>query len=549
MVGLSVFSLLLRAEETSIVKSKNILQHLSTEQKIGQLFMVAAVADEQKSKLIMHHKSYRMDQEYIEKLIQEHHIGGLIFFGTSTPAKQKQMIEHYQQLSKIPLLIGQDLEWGLAMHLQQVTKLPYAMTLGAIEDNNLIYELGKEIGNQCKAIGVHINFAPVADVSNNPLNPVINYRSFGQDEKKVAQKAIAFMKGLQDAGIIACAKHFPGHGDTNIDSHVGLPCILHNKDRFNAIELYPFKKLIQEGVNSIMIAHLLVPAFDTTNLTSLSPIVITNLLKDNLGFSGLIITDALDMNGVIKNHEDGEIALQALRAGNDILLCPRNVPKAINKIKEALTNGTLTMQELDDHVQKILQIKQRIRNQASSQRDPDQLDTTYTYALKKKLYRAAITLAKNSNQVIPLTINNLHPIPLIQIGSKQQEQFATKLMQQQQIKLHIIRHDESEKNIMQLRQGLNDEETIIVSIHEMTQSVQNDYGITNTTKQLLNNLNKENKQIIVVIFGNPYSMQFFKDISAIIIAYEDEAETQIAAADVILGNLKPRGTLPVTIPL
>ncbi|MGB8367534.1 MAG: glycoside hydrolase family 3 N-terminal domain-containing protein [Candidatus Babeliales bacterium] len=527
--------------------SQNILTQLTVEQKIGQLFMVAAVADEQKSKSIMQRKPYRMDQEYVEKLIQDYHIGGLIFFGTSTPTKQKKVTEHFQHLSKIPLLIGQDLEWGLAMRLQQVTKLPYAMTLGAIADDNLIYELGKEIGNQCKAIGVHINFAPVADINTNPLNPIINCRSFGQDKNKVSSKAIAFMKGLQDAGIIACAKHFPGHGDTNVDSHEDLLSILHNKKRLYTTELYPFKELINQGVSAIMVAHLLVPSFDKHNPTSLSPTIVTHLLKKELNFSGLIITDALDMKGVTKNHRDGEIALHALLAGNDILLCPQNVLIAVEKIKKALASGELTMQELDEHVQKILQLKQWLKNHAIADRDPTQLNTSYTIELKKKLYEQAVTVAKNTKQLIPLKNNVQSPIQLIQIGSKQQEPFVKQLTQQQQITLHTICHNEPENNIIQLCQDLNNKETIIISIHWMSQSIQNSYGITDITKKLINNLSKKNKKIILVIFGNPYSIQFFKNISTIIFAYENEPEAQIAASNIILGNLKSVGVLPVKI--
>ena len=519
---------------------------LTLEQKIGQLFMVATVADEKENKDIIKQKQYRMDQEYIKMLIQDYHIGGIIFLGASNPEKQKRVTDRYQQISTIPLLIGRDLERGFAIALQNATHLPYAMTLGAITNNNLIYQVGKEIGRQCKVIGVNINFAPVVDINSNPLNPIINHRSFGQDKYTVARKATAFMHGLQDSGILACAKHFPGHGDTDIDSHLDLPRILHNKDRLDTLELYPFKKLIKQGVSSIMIAHLAIPALDKNNPSSISPTIVTKILRKKLAFEGLIITDALDMHALTNNYRVGEVELQALHAGNDILLCPHSVPHTVALIKQALNDGTFTMQQLDQHVQRILQVKHWIK-QNHLTKNLEKLHTTHTFELKRKLFQAAITMVQNEDQLIPLDTNIAHAIPIIQIGSRQLEPFTKKLGQHRQIKLHTISHDSSPKTINQICQELTNKNTIIISMHGMTKSVRNNYGITSSTKQLINKLNTANKQVILVIFGIPYSIKFFKDTPAIIAAYENDPEAQSAAADLLLGNLHPHGTLPIRI--
>lgn len=336
---------------------------LSFDQKIGQLFMVTAVADEEIAKICVYRKAYRIDKEYIEQLIKHYHIGGIIYLGKSDAEKQIARTIHFQELSTIPLLVGQDLEPGRVggTRLSEFFDFPSNQMLG-VADDDMTYQVGYDIGQCCKALGVHINFAPVADVNNNSANRVIGDRSFGDNQELVARKSILFMQGLRDAGIIACAKHFPGHGDTDVDSHVGLPVIAHDKRRLHAIELYPFKQLIAAHIPAIMIGHLEVPAFEEIkNLpSSLSKNIVTQLLQHEMGFSGLIITDALDMRGVTHYGTSGEIALRVLQAGNDVLLCCQDVPGAIAAIKQALIDGTLSEQELDQHVEKIIRVKEQL---------------------------------------------------------------------------------------------------------------------------------------------------------------------------------------------
>jgi len=284
--------------------------------------------------------------------------------GVSSPEKQAELTAYYQSISTTPLLIGQDLEPGRIMSARFPTLPPFpsAMELGAIGDEQIIYNIGKEIGTFCNKVGVNINFAPVADVNNNPNNIVIGDRSFGENPDHVAKKAATFMRGLQDAGVLACAKHFPGHGDTDVDSHHALPHIPHDRKRLDNVELYPFKQLIKKGIDAVMTAHLCVPALEPKkdNPTSLSYKVVTNLLRNELGFEGLIITDALDMQGVRTTHKPGETELRALLAGNDILLCPVDIPEAVDLIKQALVNGNLSHETLDQHVLRILLAKEQI---------------------------------------------------------------------------------------------------------------------------------------------------------------------------------------------
>lgn len=340
------------------------IKKLTLDEKIGQLFMVAAVADEETAKDIIEKKTYRLDKEYIEQLIKEYNIGGIIYLGKSDYKKQIARTEYFQTLSTIPLLIGQDLEPGRvgASRFPDFFSFPANQQLGILNDQEHTYQIGRAIGGLCKLLGVHINFAPVADVNNNPKNPVINDRSFGNNPSLVTQHAIVFARGLHDAGIIACAKHFPGHGDTDIDSHYNLPLIPYGQERLHAIELLPFKQLIAAGIPTIMIAHLEVPAFENQkNLpSSLSKKVVTNLLRNELGFTGLIITDALDMNSITKNYSNGQAELQALCAGNDILLCPIDVPAAVATIKQAIHDQYITEQEIDMHIEKILKVKQSL---------------------------------------------------------------------------------------------------------------------------------------------------------------------------------------------
>ncbi|MDP1744894.1 MAG: glycoside hydrolase family 3 N-terminal domain-containing protein, partial [Bacteroidota bacterium] len=303
----------------------SVFKTLTPEERIAQLFMVAAYSNKDKTHV-----------KEIKKLVDQYKIGGLIFF-QGGPLRQARLTNSYQFSAKVPLFIAIDAEWGLAMRLDSTTKFPRQMTLGAIQNDTLIYEMGAEIARQCTRLGMQINFAPVVDVNNNPLNPVISNRSFGENKYNVTRKAAMYMKGMQDNKVLANAKHFPGHGDTDSDSHKTLPTVNSSRERLDTLELYPFKELIAQGLGSMMVAHLFIPSLDTTlnQASTLSKKVVTGLLKDTLGFKGLIFTDALNMRGVSKFYKPGEVDVKALIAGNDVLLFPEDVPTAIKQIKSA----------------------------------------------------------------------------------------------------------------------------------------------------------------------------------------------------------------------
>ena len=322
----------------------SVMNTLQPDERIGQLFTVAAFSNKDS----LHVKE-------IAKLVKDYKIGGLCFF-QGGPVRQANLTNYYQSLAKTPLLISIDGEWGLSMRLDSTVRYPKQMALGAINDNQLIYDFGVETARQCKRMGIHLNFAPVVDVNNNPRNPVINDRSFGEDKYRVAAKSIEYMRGLQDNGLMATAKHFPGHGNTDKDSHLTLPKLNRSKEELDSLELYPFKELIDRGLSSIMVAHLFVPAYDSSknSAASISKPIVTDLLKNKLNFKGLIITDALNMKGVSANFPPGVVDVKALLAGNDMCLYSENVPVAIAEIKKAMLAGEITQTELDEKARKVL---------------------------------------------------------------------------------------------------------------------------------------------------------------------------------------------------
>jgi beta-glucosidase-like glycosyl hydrolase len=352
--------LLIFSSSISATWAEKTLEQLSLREKIGQLFIVAAVANEHILSYTYYFADpYRVEKAYIDMLITDYGIGGIIYLGNCTIRDQITVTNDFQQLSKIPLLIAQDCEWGLNMRIKEVPPFPKQSKLGTLNDPALIYEVGYRIGRQCKLMGVHLNLAPVADLSNNPLNNVTNARSFGKDKEKVAYYCSLMNQGMRDAGILTCAKHFPGHGDTSVDSHHDLPIIKHNFNHINEYELFPFKRLIADNIQCIMIAHLEVPALepDPGIPASLSKKIIS-FLKNELQFNGIIITDGLGMGALTKKYAPGEIELKALLTGNDILLCPLDVPKAVLLIEQAINNNLLSEDELNTRVLKILKFKE-----------------------------------------------------------------------------------------------------------------------------------------------------------------------------------------------
>ncbi|MDX1904745.1 MAG: glycoside hydrolase family 3 N-terminal domain-containing protein, partial [Thermonemataceae bacterium] len=383
----------LQSEQEKWVDS--VYEAMNTEERIGQLFMVAAYSN----------KDEKHYQE-VEKLIKEYHIGGLIFF-QGTPYKQALLTNRYQSKAKTPLLIAIDGEWGLGMRLDSTVSYPYQITLGALRDNTLIEQMGGQIAEQCKRIGIHINFAPVVDINSNPANPVIGFRSFGEQKEKVAEKGIAYMRGLQKNGVMAVAKHFPGHGDTDTDSHLALPLLKHSTERLDSLELYPFRKLIEAGVEGVMVAHLSIPAYEKrpNYATTLSEKVVKDILIEKLKFEGLIFTDALNMKGVSAFFKQGEVDELALLAGNDVLLFSGDVPLAVKKIKRLLKKRKIKKNDFENRVKKILRAKYkaglhkyRAVNMNHIYQD---LHKKEYDELLEKIYTQAVTVALNKDSLLP----------------------------------------------------------------------------------------------------------------------------------------------------
>ena len=512
---------------------------LSLDEKIGQLLMIAVTSCPAEQAFAARRSAYNVDPEYINQMVRDYHVGGIIFLGAGTPEQQIERTQQLQALASYPLLVGLDAEWGLAMRHKGVITFPRAMTLGALckEDDALIYALGKEVGRQCRAIGVHINFAPVVDVNNNPGNPIINTRSFGECPESVAHKAALYMKGMQDAGILTCAKHFPGHGDTQTDSHHARAVIMHDAKRLNAIELAPFKQLIKQGVDAIMTAHLDVPALSGGKYvpSTVSYEVITSLLRHELGFDGLIITDGLGMKGATAYAAPGRLEVEALKAGNDILLCPVDVPRAVACIKKALANGELTEQEIDAHVERILQAKRAFCS-SPQQGAIKTLHTSDALQLKQKLYTAAITLYGDTT--LPVIAHNK---PLVVCTYGQADVFINALQKGCVVEQYALERDLSQQEQARLQEA----DQLIVSLHLKGRSGMIEVPSEHQTLPCIDMINRYADKITLLLFGSPYNLSHFPHVKRVIVAYENEPEAQEGGAETLLGLHVPTGILPV----
>ncbi|HHH50200.1 MAG TPA: beta-N-acetylhexosaminidase, partial [Saprospiraceae bacterium] len=515
---------------------------MTPNQRLGQLFMIRA-----------HSNLGPKHVAAVKNLIKKYQVGSLCFF-QGTPEKHAQLINEYQRLSKVPLIVAIDGEWGLGMRMKASTiSFPHQLMLGAIQDNRLIYDMGVEIARELRRIGIHMNFAPVLDINNNPNNPVINVRSFGEDRYNVAAKGYMYMKGMQDNGIIACAKHFPGHGDTDVDSHADLPVIKHDMQRLDSIELYPFNVLVQHGIESVMIAHLQVPAIDETEHlpTTLSRKAVTNLLREKLGFDGLIVTDAMEMKGVTKYFEEGEVEALALQAGNDMLLLPKDIAKAIKKIKQYVAEGKIEQAQIDKSVKKILAAKYRLGlnnyQPVSLYNVRKDLNTPEAIVLKRKLVKSALTLIRNKNNLIPFRNLEDRKFASLSIGASQLTTFQKTL--DKYTKFH---HFNLGKNIPpskgnQLLGQLRNYDVVVVGIHGMNRYASKDFGLTKDIKEFITALQKET-QVVLNVFGTAYSLKYFDDLPWLVCAYEDSDQlTEELSAQALFGAFGYRGRLPVSV--
>jgi beta-N-acetylhexosaminidase len=527
-----------KEDERARIWADSVFNTLTDDERLGQLFMVRAHSDKDEA----HENSVR-------RLIEEYKVGGLCFF-QGTPSKQALLTNDFQSRTKIPLLVSMDAEWGLGMRLKNTQSYPRQLMLGAISDNRLLYAMGAEVARQCKMLGVTVNFAPVVDINNNRNNPVIGDRSFGEDRNNVVAKSYMYAMGMQDNGVMACAKHFPGHGDTDVDSHLDLPVIRHNRQRLDSIELFPFRVLAQKGLMSMMIAHLSVPELqegDSNKPTSLTKHVVTDILKKELGFKGLVFTDGLEMKGVTKYFKSGEVEAKALEAGNDILLLPADVPSSVVAIKNAIANGSLSWADIHEKCKKVLTAKYQLGLQRFTPLDTTALETRLNdpnaQLLKRNLIAASITVVRNEKSVLPIYPLEGNKIASLAIGTT-----VRTPMQRMMSNYATITHYNADKdlnNAAYLLSQLKSAKTVVVSLHGMSKSASKNYDISAATRNFIEQLCRTTN-VILVVNGSPYSLSYFDHVDHLVQAYNDETLTQEMVAQALFGAMPVSGRLPIT---
>ena len=514
----------------------SVYNSMSLDEKLGQLFMVAAYSNKGNA------HTYE-----IQNLISNYKIGGLIFF-QGGPVRQANLTNSYQASAKIPLFIGNDAEWGLSMRLDSTYTYPWNMTLGAVQDMKLIEKLGNQMGKESARMGIQFNFGPVVDINTNPNNPIIGFRSFGEDKINVANRAVALMKGFQNQGIYATAKHFPGHGDTETDSHKGLPTVNFSKERLEDVEFYPYREMIKEGLSSVMVAHLNVPSLESRSNfpSSISYEVVTNILKKDLGFKGLIFTDALNMKAASNYKNPGEIDLAAFLAGNDILLFSEDVPLAINLLRNAYNNKVISEKRLAFSVKKILKYKyiagfSKLKPIDTANLISD-LNNPQSDALQYKLFENALTVLKNKEAILPLKNLETKRIAYVKIGDSNNADFVNTLKKYADVTVV------EDNNLDALQQKLSKFNTVIVGYHT-SDAPWKSYKLSNYELRKLDFIAKNNNTIVTV-FANPYALLDVEDFTAmngLIVSYQNSAIAQKVSAELIFGAIGAKGKLPVSV--
>ena len=516
-------------DKKAVKYADSLYARLSMDERIGQLYIVALYTNK--------------DQNHISgvrKLVEQEKIGGIILM--QDDAEQEiALVNEFQKKSRVPMLFGMDAEWGLYQRIKTAHKFPWAMTLGAIQDNNLVYEMASKIAEDAKKMGIYWNFAPVVDVNTNPKNPIIGNRSFGSDVQNVIAKSLAYAQGLQDNGVLAAIKHFPGHGDTDVDSHLDLPVVKHSLERLNKIELAPFKALMDKKIGGAMIAHLYVPQLEKgKNIpASISYDIVTNLLKNKFRYEGLVITDALNMNAVAKKYPAGELDLRAFKAGNDVLLFSQDVPTGKKLIKEAIQKGEISEKRLEESVKKILKTKYLLGLQnlrpLSSEGINNVLNNDSHAKISEKLYANALTLLKDEKQLFPLREKEVYYLPLEEASH---EAFLQELSKE--IKVKKI----SFKEI----QSIPENAVVIIGLHKDNSTAYKPYKISWESKRLINQVKSRNK-VILNVFGSPYALQDvdISGISSVLVSYENNPLSMKATAEAYLGKQKINGRLPVVV--
>lgn len=544
----------------------SVMKTLSPDEKIAQLIMVRLSSIDSKTKTVTFYDST------VERDIRKYNIGGICLF-QGAPVRQATIVNRLQSIAKTPILMAIDGENGVGMRLDSVAGLPRMMMLGALRDTNLVYRYGSWVAEQCRQLGIQVNFAPVVDVNNNPNNPVINDRSFGENKYKVATMGIQYMLGMRDKGVMGSAKHFPGHGDVDVDSHLAMPVISKSKEQLDSLELYPFQKIFDAGIGSAMIGHLFIPAIDsnTNRVASVSKKTVTKLLKEEMGFKGITFTDALEMKGVANAFPDGASSVESLIAGNDMLCLPGDVEKTISKVKGAIAEGVLGWSQIDEHVRKMLLAKHQT---GLANWKPLPLEglairlNEKTDGLKKEIAAKAITLAKlddktafpllagrtasglmqtmGTTESINKTGQSFGNYALVEIGKNRNSAFAAAIRKNYNADVFLFDNSKTASAADSMMELLKGYDKIIMALHELPRFPANNFGISNEVVRLVNTINAS-KSNSLFIFGNPYAAKSFCDVKNIMVCYEDDAIVQETAARMLSGELPTEGSLPVSI--
>lgn len=540
VAGQESIPIFLKADSTWV---DSIISGMTLEEKIGQLIMIPAYSNRDAT-----HTDEILD------IIEKYGPGGIIFF-QGGPSRQAAMVNEFQEKSKIPLVIAMDAEWGLAMRLDSTLRYPRQMMLGALQEDELIYQMGYDIGRQMRRLGVHVNFAPVVDINNNPDNPVINFRSFGELRERVAIKSQMYLKGLEDAGVMGVLKHFPGHGDTNTDSHYTLPLISHDRDRLDSMELYPFQFLIKNGAGGIMSAHLNVSSLDSTPglPSSMSPLIINKLLRVEMDFKGLVFTDALNMKGASEYGRPGDLEAEAILAGNDILLMPSDVPRAINAIRREIKKGNITEESLDEKVRKILLLKNWLglqkQGRVKTQNLQHDLNNPYYKVEMRKLVSASLTLLRNHESLLPISTPESGKMATLTIGGIEENPFCQTLDLYQDFDHYYVRSEDLPAMMDSLNKLGEEYQTLIINLQGTSQWPGRNYGIYPQTISFLSEFSPS-ANTILALFGNPYALNSLGELrytEALLVAYNDDSLTQDLTAQAIFGATAISGRLPVTV--
>ncbi|TKK69770.1 glycoside hydrolase family 3 [Ilyomonas limi] len=520
----------------------SVYKSLSKAEKIAQL-MVVRLSAKTPDGVVFYDDKVADD-------IRKYNIGSICLFQGS-PVQQANFINQFQEMAKTPILFCIDGETGVGMRYDSVAKFPDQLTIGATNDKTLVYAIGKAVGKQCKRAGIQVDYAPVVDINNNPNNPVINFRSFGEDKYKVAKYGVQIMQGMQSEGVMACAKHFPGHGDVAVDSHLDLPVINKSIAQLDSLELYPFKAVFNAGIGSVMIAHLSIPAIDSTAHlpTSLSPNNVNGLLHKQLNFHGISFTDALEMQGVAKYFPQGAAAVQSLKAGNDMLCLPGNVDTCINAIEAALDNNELDWGNIEASVKKVLLAKYNVGLHAvqpvNTYNLTNDLNADVASIRKKVAINAATLLRLNNSTLLPLAANK--KVAYVGIGINTANSFTSAIKDKYKADTYFFSYKDNDEKATSILNALgNNYDAVIIGLHQLGKYPGNNFGLSASAVDLMNKI-QQNNNTITFVFGNPYAVKNMCNAPNLVVCYEDDAIFQRAAFDVLDGSNKPQGTLPVTV--